>query len=87
MASRPRGCNRGGAHLDSDLVTPGVQPYAFAFIGTSAFSAAGSAQVRYGVTGADLTVELDLDGDDAADMQIVLQGDGALTLGSGGFLL
>lgn len=73
--------------LDSDLVTPGVQPYAFTFIGTGAFGGTGSSQIRYGVTGSDLTVELDLDGNGAADMQIVLQSDGGLTLGSGDFLL
>lgn len=73
--------------LDSDLVTPGVQPYALTFVGTTAFDGSGNAEIRYGTTGGDLTVELDLDGNGTADMQIVLQGIGGGTLLSGDFLL
>ncbi len=74
-------------YLDSDVGTEGLQPYALTFVGTTAFDGSGNAEIRYGTTGGDITVELDLDGNGTADMQIVLQGIGGGTLTSADFLL
>lgn len=71
--------------LDADLVAPGRQ--ALTFIDTAAFSATGAAQVRYGVSGANLLVQVDLDGNGTADMEIVLDNAAAQTLTSGDFML
>jgi autotransporter-associated beta strand protein len=71
--------------LDPDPVTPGVQT--FAFVGTVAFSANGSAQIRYIDLGADLRVQVDLDGNGTSDMEILLTGAGAGPLLPGDFLL
>jgi Ca2+-binding RTX toxin-like protein len=56
--------------IDADAVLAGDQ--AFSFIGTAAFSALG--QVRYAVVGGNTVVEINVTGDLAADMQIVLSG-------------
>lgn len=71
--------------LDADPVAPGRQ--ALTFIDTLAFSATGTAQVRYGVSGANLLVQVDLDGNGTADMEIVLDGASAQTLSGGDFML
>ncbi len=71
--------------LDADPVAPGRQ--ALSFINTAAFSATGAAEVRYGVSGADLLVQVDLDGNGTADMEIVLDGASAQTLTGGDFML
>ena len=71
--------------LDADPVAAGRQ--ALTFIDTLAFSATGTAQVRYGVSGADLLVQVDLDGNGTADMEIVLDGASAQTLTGGDFML
>ena len=71
--------------LDADPVAVGRQ--ALTFIDTLAFSATGSAQVRYAVSGADLLVQVDLDGNGTADMEIVLDGAAAQTLTGSDFLL
>ena len=71
--------------LDPDLVTPGIQ--AFAFIDSQAFHATGAAEIHYANSGADLLVEADLNGDGIADMQIVLNGLAGQVLTSGDFLL
>jgi Ca2+-binding RTX toxin-like protein len=71
--------------LDADPVAPGRQ--ALTFIDTAAFSATGTAQVRYGVSGANLLVQVDLDGNGTADMEIVLDNAAAQTLTSGDFML
>jgi Ca2+-binding RTX toxin-like protein len=73
------------ALLDADPVAAGRQ--ALSFIDTAAFSASGAAQVRYGEAGADLLVQVDLDGDGNADMEMVLQGAGGQTLTGVDFLL
>ena len=73
------------ALLDADPVAAGRQ--ALTYINTAAFSATGTAQVRYGVSGADLLVQVDLDGNGTADMEIVLQGASTQTLTSGDFML
>ena len=73
------------ALLDADPVAAGRQ--ALTYIDTAAFSATGAAQVRYGVSGADLLVQVDLDGNGTADMEIVLQGAGTQSLTSGDFML
>lgn len=44
----------------------------FTFIGASAFSGIGSAEIRYHDNGLDLLVLADIDGDSVADMQVVL---------------
>jgi hypothetical protein len=71
--------------LDADPVAAGRQ--ALSFINTAAFSATGTAQVRYGVSGANLLVQVDLDGNGTADMEIVLDTAAAQTLTSGDFIL
>ncbi|MFM5949168.1 MAG: M10 family metallopeptidase C-terminal domain-containing protein [Novosphingobium sp.] len=58
--------------LDADLLTPGRQT--LTLIGNAAFSTNGIAQVRFADVDADLLVEVDLNGDGAADMQIWLAG-------------
>ncbi|HQV04925.1 M10 family metallopeptidase C-terminal domain-containing protein [Novosphingobium sp.] len=58
--------------LDADLVAPGRQT--ISFVGTAAFTVNGTAQARYVDSGADTLVQIDLNGDGAADMQIVLVG-------------
>jgi Ca2+-binding RTX toxin-like protein len=73
------------AQLDADLVAPGRQ--ALTFIGTTAFHATGAAELHYGTSGADLLVQIDLDGNGTSDMEIVLQGLAGQTLTSGDFLL
>jgi serralysin len=69
--------------LDADLIAPGRQ--ALTFIDTQAFSATGTAQLRYGVSGADLLIQVDLDGNGTADMEIVLDNAAAQTLTSSDF--
>lgn len=71
--------------LDADPVAAGRQ--ALTFIDTLAFSATGTAQVRYSVSGADLLVQVDLDGNGTADMEIVLDGASAQPLTGSDFLL
>lgn len=71
--------------LDADPVAAGRQ--ALTFIDTAAFSATGTAQVRYGVSGANLLVQVDLDGNGTADMELVLDTAAAQTLTSGDFIL
>jgi Ca2+-binding RTX toxin-like protein len=73
------------ALLDADPVAAGRQ--ALTYIDTAAFSATGAAQVRYGVSGADLLVQVDLDGDGTSDMEIVLAGAGGQVLTGGDFML
>lgn len=73
------------ALLDADPVAAGRQ--ALTYIDTAAFSADGTAQVRYGVSGSDLLVQVDLDGDGDADMEIVLQSANGQVLNSNDFML
>ncbi len=73
------------ALLDADPVAVGRQ--ALSYISTAAFSATGTAQVRYAASGADLLVQVDLDGDGTSDMEIVLAGAGGQTLTGGDFML
>ncbi|MFM5949167.1 MAG: M10 family metallopeptidase C-terminal domain-containing protein, partial [Novosphingobium sp.] len=70
--------------LDADLVAPGRQT--ISFIGTSAFAVNGTAQARYVDSGADTLVQIDLNGDGAADMQIVLVGHAGQALAGTDFL-
>lgn len=71
--------------FDADSVAAGRQ--AVAFVGTAAFAINGTAQARYATAGADLLVEVDVDGNGTADMQIVLAGRGGQTLNGSDFLL
>ncbi len=70
--------------MDADPIAAGRQ--ALSFIGTAAFTVNGLAQVRYSDLGADLRVDVDLDGNGVADMQMLLVGAGAQVLGAADFL-
>jgi Ca2+-binding RTX toxin-like protein len=72
--------------LDKDLVTPDIQNYTLSFVGSSAFGAGGAGQIRYAASGADMLVQLDLDGNGTSDMEIVLQGLAGQTLSVNDFL-
>jgi Calx-beta domain/RTX calcium-binding nonapeptide repeat (4 copies) len=72
------------ALIDTNSSLAGVQ--GFAFIGNAAFDATGAAQIRYGNSGADLLVQADIDGDGAADMEIVLQGNAGQALSASDFM-
>jgi Ca2+-binding RTX toxin-like protein len=58
--------------IDADAVTAGDQ--AFTFLGNGAFTSPGTGQIRYQDSGADLLVLVDVNGDGAADMAVILQG-------------
>jgi serralysin len=66
--------------VDADVVTGGNQ--AFCWVGNAAFSCAAG-ELRYGFDGVDTRIQGDLDGDGAADFEIVLAG--ALTPVGGDF--
>ncbi|MFM5950772.1 MAG: putative Ig domain-containing protein [Novosphingobium sp.] len=70
--------------LDANPALAGRQ--ALSFIGTGAFATNGSAQVRYADSGSDTLVQIDLNGDGAADMQIVLVGHAGQALAGTDFL-
>ena len=70
--------------LDANLSLPGRQT--LSFLGTGAFTSGGTGQVRYEVSGGDLLVQVDLDGNGTADMEMLLQGAGAQTLTGTDFL-
>lgn len=70
--------------LDADPALAGQQ--AISFIGTAAFAINGAAQARYVDSGADTLVQIDLNGDGAADMQIVLAGHAGQALAATDFL-
>lgn len=44
------------------------------FVGTTAFSGTGTAQVGYAVAGGNTTVSADTDGDGDADLSVLLTG-------------
>lgn len=71
--------------IDTNAALAGDQ--AFAYIGTAAFSANGTAQIRWVDLGADLRVEADLNGNGTADMHILLQGAGNQVLTANDFVL
>jgi Ca2+-binding RTX toxin-like protein len=71
--------------IDADAVTAGDQ--AFSFINTAAFTNTGLGQIRWVDLGADLRVEVDVDGNGTADMHILLQGAGAQVLTAADFVL
>ncbi len=71
--------------FDADTVAAGRQ--AVSFVGTAAFAVNGTAQARYSTSGANLLVEIDVNGDGVADMNIVLAGLGGQTLNGTDFLL
>ncbi|HQV04919.1 putative Ig domain-containing protein [Novosphingobium sp.] len=70
--------------LDANPALAGRQ--ALTFIGTSTFATDGSAQVRYVDFGADTRVEIDFNGDGAADMDILLVGHAGQALSGTDFL-
>jgi Ca2+-binding RTX toxin-like protein len=59
----------------------------FAFVGTAAFGVTGQAQIRYMNSGTNLLVQADVNGDGAADMEIILQGLAGQTLTASSFNL
>jgi serralysin len=71
--------------FDADTVAAGRQ--AVSFVGTAAFAAGGTAQARYATSGPNLLVEIDVNGDGIADMNIVLAGLGGQTLNGTDFML
>lgn len=71
--------------LDADPLSAGRQ--ALNFIGSAAFAVNGTAQVRYADSGADTLVQIDLNGDGSADMEIVLAGHAGQPLAGTDFLL
>jgi Ca2+-binding RTX toxin-like protein len=71
--------------IDADAVTAGDQ--AFAFLGNAAFSSPGTGQIRYQDSGADLLVQVDVNGDGTADMEVILQGLSGQALAAGSFVL
>jgi Ca2+-binding RTX toxin-like protein len=71
--------------LDADAGTAGDQ--AFSLVGTAAFSNTGIGQIRYQDSGADLLVQLDVDGNGTADMEVLLQGLAGQTLTGANFVL
>lgn len=52
--------------------TPGN--LAFSFLSTAAFTNTSVGQIGYQASGADLLVQIDTDGNDTVDMEMVLQG-------------
>ena len=70
--------------LDADPVAAGRQT--LSFIGTAAFANNGTAQLRYGDSGADTLIQIDLDGNGTADMEIVLVGHAGQALAGTDFL-
>ncbi|MFM5948502.1 MAG: beta strand repeat-containing protein [Novosphingobium sp.] len=70
--------------LDANLSLAGRQT--LSFIGTGGFTSGGFGEARYAVSGADLLVQIDLDGNGTTDMEMLLQGAGAQTLTGTDFL-
>lgn len=71
--------------IDADPIAPGDQ--AFAFVGNGVFSGGGVGSIRFQNSGGDLLVQVDVDGNGTADMEIVLQGLAGGTLTAGDFVL
>jgi Ca2+-binding RTX toxin-like protein len=71
--------------IDADAALEGDQE--FSFIGTDAFAATGTGQIRYTNSGTDLLVQADVNGDGVVDMEIILQGLNGDTLTAGDFIL
>lgn len=70
--------------LDADPLVAGRQK--LDFVGTAGFSADGGAELRYEKSGADLLVQIDLDGNGTTDMELLLQGAGSQTLAGTDFM-
>jgi Ca2+-binding RTX toxin-like protein len=71
--------------IDADAALAGDQ--AFAFLGSAAFTAPGTGQIRFQDSGADLLVLVDVNGDGAADMSVILQGLAGQVLSGADFVL
>jgi autotransporter-associated beta strand protein len=71
--------------IDANASLAGDQ--AFSFLGTAVFTNTGLGQIRWVDLGADLRVEVDVDGNGVADMHILLQGAGAQVLTVADFVL
>jgi Ca2+-binding RTX toxin-like protein len=70
--------------FDPNSATPEYE--LFSFVGTGAFTGGGAASIRYTGSGADLLLQVDVNGDGVADMEIILQGLNGQTLTSGDFM-
>lgn len=70
--------------LDANPALAGRQTVTY--IGTDAFHAAGSAEVRWEDLGADLRIFVDLDGNGTSDMEMLLVGAGNQTLAATDFM-
>jgi Ca2+-binding RTX toxin-like protein len=64
--------------IDANAGLAGDQ--AFAFAGTGTFSGGGVGSIRYQNSGTDLLVQIDVDGNGSADMEIILEGLSGQTL-------
>lgn len=71
--------------IDANAGLAGDQ--AFSFVGTGAFIGGGVGSIRYTSSEGNLLVQVDVDGNGTADMEIILQGIGAQTLTGGDFVL
>jgi serralysin len=60
---------------------------AFNFVGTGAFSGGGAGSIRYQNSGGNLLVQVDVDGNGTADMEIILAGRAGGTLTTADFVL
>lgn len=73
------------AKIDANAALAGDQ--AFSFISNAAFTNTGVGQIRYQDSGGNLLVQIDVDGNGTADMEIILEGLSGQTLTSGDFVL
>jgi uncharacterized protein (TIGR01370 family) len=73
------------ALFDADRTAAGRQ--GLTFIDGAAFTATGIAELRYAAVGADLLVQIDLDGNGIADMEVVLVNSNGQTLTNADFVL
>jgi Ca2+-binding RTX toxin-like protein len=71
--------------IDANPGTPAIDP--LTYIGNTAFHATGAAEVRWGDSGVNLVVQVDLDGNGTVDMEIVLDNLAGQALTSGDFML
>jgi serralysin len=71
--------------IDANAGLAGDQ--AFSFVGTGAFSGGGAGSIRYQNSGSDLLVQVDVDGNGTADMEVILQGRAGGTLTNADFIL
>ena len=64
----------GGDLIDLSALQAVAKNNNFGFLGTASFTAAKDGEVRYAQSGGNTTIEVDIDGDGVADMQIRVNG-------------